>query len=381
MGMESRRIVHIDMDAFYASVEQRDNPSLRARPLAVGRGEARGVVAAASYEARPFGVRSAMPSLKAKRLCPDLVFVPARFDVYRTVSAQIHEIFARYTPLIQPLSLDEAYLDLTDYLGAYGSATLVAESIRADIRKETGLTASAGVSYNRFLAKLASDYRKPDGLFVITPRMGPDFVAGLAVDQFHGIGPATARKMRALGIETGADLRKLDLPTLTRYFGKSALFYHGISRGIDERPVVVNRERKSLGTEQTYLSDLKDENAARAALGLIATKLWLQAQRKQITGRTVTLKVKYADFRQITRARTLPAFVNSEAVLADVGQSLFTPLFPLTPGVRLLGLTMSSLAGTDDASPDSTPQMQLLFEQPQNEVIKNPEVFRSLSLF
>ncbi|GAN90353.1 DNA polymerase IV [Gluconobacter frateurii M-2] len=373
--------MHIDMDAFYASVEQRDNPSLRGRPLAVGRGESRGVVAAASYEARPFGVRSAMPSLKAKRLCPDLVFVPARFDVYRTVSAQIHEIFARYTPLIQPLSLDEAYLDLTDYLGAYGSATLVAESIRADIRKETGLTASAGVSYNRFLAKLASDYRKPDGLFVITPRMGPDFVAGLAVDQFHGIGPATARKMRALGIETGADLRKLDLPTLTRHFGKAALFYHGISRGIDERPVVVNRERKSLGTEQTYLSDLKDENAARAALGLIATKLWLQAQRKQITGRTVTLKVKYADFRQITRARTLPASVNSEAVLADVGQSLFTPLFPLTPGVRLLGLTMSSLAGTDDATPDSPPQMQLLFEQPQNEVIKNPEVFRSLSLF
>ncbi|MFT8802379.1 MAG: DNA polymerase IV, partial [Gluconobacter cerinus] len=174
--MESRRIVHIDMDAFYASVEQRDNPSLRGRPLAVGRGEARGVVAAASYEARPFGVRSAMPSLKAKRLCPDLVFVPARFDVYRAVSMQIHEIFARYTPLIQPLSLDEAYLDLTDYLGAYGSATLVAERIRADIRKETGLTASAGVSYNRFLAKLASDYRKPDGLFVITPRMGPDFV-------------------------------------------------------------------------------------------------------------------------------------------------------------------------------------------------------------
>ena len=381
MGMESRRIVHIDMDAFYASVEQRDNPSLRGRPLAVGRGEARGVVAAASYEARPFGVRSAMPSLKAKRLCPDLIFVPARFDVYRAVSTQIHEIFARYTPLIQPLSLDEAYLDLTDYLGAYGSATLVAESIREDIRKETGLTASAGVSYNRFLAKLASDYRKPDGLFVITPRMGPDFVAGLTVDQFHGIGPATARKMRTLGIETGADLRTLDLLTLTRHFGKSALFYHGISRGIDERPVVVNRERKSLGTEQTYLSDLKDENAAREALGLIATKLWLQAQRKQITGRTVTLKVKYADFRQITRARTLPASVNSEAVLADVGQALFTPLFPLIPGVRLLGLTMSSLAGTEDARPDSTPQMQLLFEQSPNEAIKNAEVFRSLSLF
>lgn len=369
------------MDAFYASVEQRDNPSLRGRPLAVGRGEARGVVAAASYEARPFGVRSAMPSLKAKRLCPDLVFVPARFDVYRAVSMQIHEIFARYTPLIQPLSLDEAYLDLTDYLGAYGSATLVAERIRADIRKETGLTASAGVSYNRFLAKLASDYRKPDGLFVITPRMGPDFVLNLSVDQFHGIGPATARKMNALGIQTGADLRTMDLLTLTRHFGKAASFYHGISRGIDDRPVVVNRERKSLGTEQTYLTDLRDEAAARNALGMIATKLWLQAQRKQITGRTITLKVKYSDFRQITRARSLPVSVGSEAVLAEVGQSLLTPLFPLVPGVRLLGLTLSALAGSTLEIPDENSQMQLAFDQPETTLPENRQVFRSLSLF
>lgn len=381
VGMESRRIVHIDMDAFYASVEQRDNPSLRGRPLAVGRGEARGVVAAASYEARPFGVRSAMPSLKAKRLCPDLVFVPGRFDVYRAVSAQIHDIFARYTPLIQPLSLDEAYLDLTDYLGAYGSATLVAERIRADIRKETGLTASAGVSYNRFLAKLASDYRKPDGLFVITPGMGPDFVAGLTVDQFHGIGPATAQKMRALGIETGADLRKLDLPTLMRHFGKSAPFYHGISRGIDERPVVVNRERKSLGTEQTYLTDLQKKDEAEAALNLIATKLWLQVQRKQLTGRTVTLKVKYANFRQITRARTLPAPITSETCLSKTGHSLFAPLFPLQTGVRLLGLTLSSLAGSAATESTPAPQMQLLFDHPSDEPPKNPETFRSLFLF
>ncbi|OUJ08676.1 DNA polymerase IV [Gluconobacter sp. DsW_058] len=379
--MESRRIVHIDMDAFYASVEQRDNPSLRGRPLAVGRGEARGVVAAASYEARPFGVRSAMPSLKAKRLCPDLVFVPARFDVYRAVSMQIHEIFARYTPLIQPLSLDEAYLDLTDYLGAYGSATLVAERIRADIRKETGLTASAGVSYNRFLAKLASDYRKPDGLFVITPRMGPDFVLNLSVDQFHGIGPATARKMNALGIKTGADLRTMDLLTLTRHFGKAASFYHGISRGIDDRPVLVNRERKSLGTEQTYLTDLRDEAAARNALGMIATKLWLQAQRKQITGRTITLKVKYSDFRQITRARSLPVSVGSEALLAEVGQSLLTPLFPLVPGVRLLGLTLSALAAPSLEIPDESSQMQLAFDQPETALPENRQVFRSLSLF
>lgn len=381
VGMESRRIVHIDMDAFYASVEQRDNPSLRGRPLAVGRGEARGVVAAASYEARPFGVRSAMPSLKAKRLCPDLVFVPGRFDVYRAVSAQIHDIFARYTPLIQPLSLDEAYLDLTDYLGAYGSATLVAERIRADIRKETGLTASAGVSYNRFLAKLASDYQKPDGLFVITPGMGPNFVAGLTVDQFHGIGPATAQKMRALGIETGADLRKLDLPTLMRHFGKSAPFYYGISRGIDERPVVVNRERKSLGTEQTYLSDLQKKDEAEAALGLIATKLWLQVQRKQLTGRTVTLKIKYANFRQITRARTLPAPITSETCLNETGQSLFASLFPLHTGVRLLGLTLSSLSGSAATGSTPAPQMQLLFDHPPEEPPKNPETFRSLSLF
>ncbi|WP_228125294.1 MULTISPECIES: DNA polymerase IV [Gluconobacter] len=356
--MEQRRIVHIDMDAFYASVEQRDDPSLRGRPLAVGRGEARGVVAAASYEARRFGVRSAMPSVTAKRLCPELVFVPGRFDVYRAVSAQIHDIFSRYTPLIQPLSLDEAYLDLTDHLGAYGSATLVADRIRADIHAETGLTASAGVSYNRFLAKLASDYRKPDGLFVITPAMGPEFVAALPVDAFHGIGPATARKMRALGIETGADLRTHDIETLTRHFGKAAAFYYGISRGIDHRPVVVNRERKSLGTEQTYLQDLTSETDAHMALTQIAAKLWGSLQRRQLQARTVTLKVKYADFRQITRARTLPAPVPSEEVLLQTGQSLMMPLFPFVPGVRLLGLTLS---GFHAPAPTSSDQMELLF--------------------
>ncbi|GBR71368.1 DNA polymerase IV [Gluconobacter kanchanaburiensis] len=355
--MEQRRIVHIDMDAFYASVEQRDDPALRGRPLAVGRGEARGVVAAASYEARRFGVRSAMPSVTAKRLCPELVFVPARFDVYRAVSAQIHDIFSRYTPLIQPLSLDEATLDLTDHLGAYGSATLIADRIRADIHAETGLTASAGVSYNRFLAKLASDCRKPNGLFVITPAMGPNFVSALPVDAFHGIGPATARKMRALGIETGADLRRQDLATLTRHFGKSAVFYHGISRGIDHRPVVVNRERKSLGTEQTYLQDLTSSSDADQALMQIASRLWGNAQRRQLQARTVTLKVKYADFRQITRARTLPAPVPSEQALLETGQGLMMPLLPFVPGVRLLGLTLSGFHDTG-ATPHS--QMELL---------------------
>ncbi|EHH67947.1 DNA polymerase IV [Gluconobacter morbifer G707] len=360
-GMEFRRIVHIDMDAFFASVEQRDHPALRGRPIAVGRGEARGVVAAASYEARPFGVRSAMPSLKAKRLCPDLLFVPPRFDVYRAVSAQIRDIFARYTPLIQPLSLDEAYLDLTDHLGAYGSATLIAERIREDIRMETGLTASAGVSYNRFLAKLASDYRKPDGLFLITPAMGPNFVADLPVSSFHGIGPATARRMRTLGIETGKDLRDVSLAVLTRHFGKAALFYHGISRGIDDRPVVVDRERKSLGTEQTYLTDLLILSEALEALDQIAAKLWSQSLRRNLQARTVTLKVKYADFRQITRARTLARPVASEAELREVGQILMRPLFPVMPGIRLLGLTLSGLSTPVQDSSPSRSQMELLF--------------------
>ncbi|WP_040508802.1 DNA polymerase IV [Gluconobacter morbifer] len=359
--MEFRRIVHIDMDAFFASVEQRDHPALRGRPIAVGRGEARGVVAAASYEARPFGVRSAMPSLKAKRLCPDLLFVPPRFDVYRAVSAQIRDIFARYTPLIQPLSLDEAYLDLTDHLGAYGSATLIAERIREDIRMETGLTASAGVSYNRFLAKLASDYRKPDGLFLITPAMGPNFVADLPVSSFHGIGPATARRMRTLGIETGKDLRDVSLAVLTRHFGKAALFYHGISRGIDDRPVVVDRERKSLGTEQTYLTDLLILSEALEALDQIAAKLWSQSLRRNLQARTVTLKVKYADFRQITRARTLARPVASEAELREVGQILMRPLFPVMPGIRLLGLTLSGLSTPVQDSSPSRSQMELLF--------------------
>lgn len=357
--MHIRRIVHIDMDAFYASVEQRDDASLRGRPLAVGRGEARGVVAAASYEARRFGVRSAMPSVTAKRLCPELLFVPARFDVYRSVSAQIQAIFARYTPLIQPLSLDEAYLDLTDYLGAYGSATLIAEHIRADIHSETGLTASAGVSYNRFLAKLASDYRKPDGMFVITPAMGPEFAASLQVDRFHGIGPATAKKMHALGIQTGADLRAFDLPTLTRHFGKAAGFYYGISRGIDERPVVVDRERKSLGTEQTYLKDLRDEADALDALAIIAAKLWGQSTARSLQARTVTLKVKYSDFRQITRARTLSFPIPSQKALAEASRALLQPLFPLNPGVRLLGLTLSGFSGQATSESPANSQMSL----------------------
>jgi DNA polymerase-4 len=239
-----RKIIHIDMDAFYASVEQRDNPELRGKPVAVGGSSERGVVAAASYEARKFGVRSAMPSITAKRRCPDLIFVKPRFDVYEAVSHQIREIFAEYTHAIEPLSLDEAYLDVTENLKGIAAATEIAKEIRAKIRAETSLTASAGVSYNKFLAKLASDYRKPDGLFVITPKMGPAFVEGLPVGKFHGIGPATTAKMNKFGIQTGRDLRTQSMASLQDHFGKAGAFYYWIARGIDDRPVRADRVRK-----------------------------------------------------------------------------------------------------------------------------------------
>jgi DNA polymerase-4 len=237
-----RKIIHIDMDAFYASVEQRDNPELRGKPVAVGGSRERGVVAAASYEARRFGVRSAMPSVTAKRKCPELIFVRPRFDIYRAVSHQIREIFAAYTPLVEPLSLDEAYLDVTQNLKAMSSATEIAEQVRARIRSETGLTASAGVSYNKFLAKMASDERKPDGLFVITPMMGPTFVENLPVGRFHGIGPVTRAKMERLGIRNG-DLKAQTLLYLRQQFGKAGPYDYALARGIDERPVCADRGR------------------------------------------------------------------------------------------------------------------------------------------
>jgi DNA polymerase-4 len=256
MGPPVRKIIHIDMDAFFASVEQRDNPGLRGKPVAVGGGGDRGVVAAASYEARRFGVRSAMASAKARRLCPELIFVPHRFDIYRSVSRQIREIFARYTPIIQPLSLDEAYLDVTENLMALPSATAIAEQIRSAIRAETGLTASAGVSYNKFLAKIASDQNKPDGICVIPPRHGAAFVAALPVQKFHGVGPATAAKMHRLGLHTGADIRAQSPSFLEQHFGKAGRYYYWVSRGIDDRPVNPHQERKSIGSETTFFPDL-----------------------------------------------------------------------------------------------------------------------------
>ena len=340
-----RRILHIDMDAFYASVEQRDDPALRGRPVAVGGDRARGVVAAASYEARAFGVHSAMPSVTARRRCPELVFVPPRFEVYKSVSRQIHDIFARTTPLIQPLSLDEAYLDVTAAVPEHGSATAIAAAIRASIRAETGLTASAGVSYNKFLAKLASDYRKPDGLFVITPRMAEAFVAGLAVGKFHGIGPKTAARMEALGIHTGADLRERALAFLTAQFGKAGAFYYGLARARDDRPVNPDREAKSLGAERTFERDLTTWAEMAPVVEALAARVRAACDRRGLAGRTVTLKVKYADFRLVTRSRSAAVPYRSDPALTRAALDLLRGVLPPPRGVRLLGVTVSNLAG------------------------------------
>jgi DNA polymerase IV len=338
-----RKIIHVDMDAFFASVEQRDNPELRGKAVAVGSPRERGVVAAASYEARKFGVRSAMPSLVAKRKCPELIFVKPRFDVYRSVSMQIREIFAEHTPIIEPLSLDEAYLDVTENLQGIASATEIAKVIRARIRAVTGLTASAGVSYNKFLAKLASDHRKPDGLFVITPRMGPVFVEGLPVERFHGVGPATTSKMNRLGIHVGLDLRAQSLAFLQEHFGKSGAYYYWISRGIDERPVRADRVRKSVGAENTFLADLTTLDDAGAALAPIVDKVWRYFNGTAMRARTVTLKVKFADFRQITRSRTRHAAITGRDEVLQIALALLEGVFPLTRGIRLLGVTLSAL--------------------------------------
>nr|WP_237482126.1 DNA polymerase IV [Lichenibacterium sp. 6Y81] len=332
------------MDAFYASVEQRDDPGLRGRPVAVGGSRQRGVVAAASYEARRFGVRSAMSSMAAVRRCPDLVFVPPRFEVYKAVSRQIRAAFAEHTALIEPLSLDEAYLDVTE-AAASGSATLIARAIRARILRDTGLTASAGVSYNKFLAKLASDHRKPDGLTVIPPGQGAAFVAGLDIGRFHGIGPVTAARMKGLGILTGADLRARPAEELDALFGKSGRYYYWAARGVDHRPVRPDRVRKSSGSEHTFSEDLTTEADLVAGLAPAVDAVWRHCESTGVLGRTVTLKVKYADFRQITRSRTGAAPVASRDALDAVGRDLLRGVMPLRAGVRLLGLALSGFDG------------------------------------
>ncbi|GAB2578025.1 DNA polymerase IV [Spirosoma areae] len=347
---ENRKIIHIDMDAFYASVEQRDNPDLRGKPLAVGSSQQRGVVAAASYEARQFGVRSAMASSLAVRKCPDLLFVKPRFEVYKAVSSQIRTIFAQFTHLIEPLSLDEAYLDVTDTLNTQTTATQLAQTIKEQIKQKTGLTASAGVSYNKFLAKLASDYRKPDGLYVIKPHQGLAFVEELTVGQFHGIGSVTAAKMNQMGIFTGLDLRQQSEAFLTRHFGKVGHHFYCIARAIDNRPVTPDRERKSVGAETTFEQDLTEYSDLAHELQPLLTSVWKYCERSGVRGRTVTLKVKYADFQQITRSRTALSPIANPSKLAQMSLDLLSSLLPLPKGVRLLGIALSSLQAVSTTS-------------------------------
>jgi DNA polymerase IV len=344
-----RKIIHIDMDAFYASVEQRDNPDLKGKPVAVGGGH-RGVVTAASYEARPFGVRSAMPSVTAKRRCPQLIFVKPRFDVYREVSRQVRAIFADYTDLVEPLSLDEAYLDVTADRRGLGTARATAEQIRKRISKETGLTASAGVSYCKFVAKLASDQNKPDGLCVITPERAEAYIAALPVSRFHGIGPVTARKLEALGIMTGADLQERSLAELETRFGSSGRWYWRICRGIDDREVCPDRPYKSVSAERTFDEDLKDPDRLASELSRIAGYAWDRIERANVSGRTVTLKVKFADFEIITRSRSFGTHIGRDE-FETAGQALLAALHPLPKGIRLLGLGLHNLSEGEAREP------------------------------
>jgi DNA polymerase-4 len=345
-----RKIIHVDMDAFYASVEQRDDPELRGKPVAVG-GQHRGVVMAASYEARKFGIRSAMPSVTARRRCPELIFVKTRFDAYRAVSQQIRAIFLDYTELVEPLSLDEAYLDVTEDRRGLGTARAIAEDIRRRIREETGLTASAGVSYCKFIAKLASDYRKPDGLTIIPPERGPQFVASLPVARFHGVGPVTAKKMEQLGILTGADLREWSLPALEAQFGSSGSWYHRICRGIDDREVKPDRPYKSVSAERTFDEDLRDPERLAAELERIAGYAWDRIERAEVAGRTVTLKVKYGDFTIVTRSKSFTSPVPDQAAFTAAGLGLLATLHPLSKGIRLLGLGLHNIVEVEINEP------------------------------
>lgn len=339
-----RKIIHIDMDAFFASIEQRDNPELRGKPVAVGGSAERGVVAAASYEARKYGVHSAMPSITAKRKCPQLIFVKHRFEVYRSVSNQIREIFRDYTELVEPLSLDEAYLDVTTNKKQMPSATFIAEEIRQRIFETTQLTASAGISFNKFIAKVASDVNKPNGITVIPPEKAIAFLEHLAINKFHGIGKVTAAKMRKLGIHKGADLKGFSEIELVRNFGKSGSYYYAIVRGKDEREVQANRIRKSVGAENTFQSDLSSEAEMLQELEKIASKVVERLRKSKSKGRTITLKLKYQDFKQQTRSKSFPHFLepDEKLIMGIVKELLQQPHFP-EKAVRLLGITLSNL--------------------------------------
>lgn len=340
--MIERKIIHIDMDAFFASVEQRDNPELRGKPLAVGHAEERGVVAAASYEARRFGVRSAMSSQKAKRLCPHLIFVPGRMEVYSAVSRQIHEIFHEYTDIIEPLSLDEAFLDVTENKPGIPLAVDIAKEIKLKIRERLSLVASAGISYNKFLAKIASDYRKPDGLCTIHPNQALEFISRLPIENFWGVGPVTAKKMHSLGIHNGEHLRARSLETLIREFGKVGAIYYDFSRGIDLRPVETIQIRKSIGCEHTLERDINKRSSVIIELYHTAVELVGRLDRKDFRGNTLTLKIKFHDFSQITRSITQSKELLTLDVILPLAKQLLKEVEYENHPIRLIGLSVSN---------------------------------------
>jgi DNA polymerase-4 len=353
-----RKIIHVDMDAFFAAVEQRDFPQYRNKPVIVGgKPNSRGVVSTCSYEARRYGVHSAMPLAHAYRLCPQAIFVPHRFEVYRETSAIIRKIFSQYTALVEPLSLDEAYLDVTDTLLCKGSATLMAKEIKTKIKQQTQLTASAGISYNKFLAKIASDIDKPDGLYLITPEQGEEFAANLAVHKFYGIGQATYKKMQALGIETGRDLQKYSLASLRQSFGKAGEYYYNICRGIDLRPVKSDRVSQSIGVEVTFAEDILAIDEVIAQLQDLLKQALARLAEKAMHARTMTVKIKYHNFVQVTRSRTVS---NSLLTVGETALSLLLlSLLQNTDAgkrkIRLLGVSLSSL----DTTPISASYQQL----------------------
>ncbi len=350
------------MDAFFASVEQMDQPELQGKPVAVGGGSKRGVVAAASYEARKFGVRSAMSGALARQKCPELIFVKPRFDRYREISLQIRSIFLEYTDLVEPLSLDEAYLDVTDNLKGPPSATLIAREIRRRILKDTGLTASAGISINKFIAKVASDINKPNGQKTVPPEEVEAFLSGLDIRKFYGVGKVTAEKMYQLGIFTGADLRDKTSEFLTGHFGKSGAHYYQVVRGIHESPVQPSRIAKSVGTERTFSENLSSEVFMLEKLKGIAGELEKRLQPKGRAGKTVTLKIRYSDFSLQTRSRTLPDFVSQSAPIYDIVKDLLYQQ-PLQNSVRLLGISLSNLnTEKTETEPQDSVSVQLRFE-------------------
>ena len=360
-----RKIIHVDMDAFYASVEQLDDPSLRGKPIAVGGGSSRGVVSAASYEARKYGVKSAMAGKLAKKLCPELIFVKTRFDRYREISSQIRSIFFEYTDLVEPLSLDEAYLDVTENKKGNPSASLVAQEIRGRIYKETGLTASAGISINKFVAKIASDYNKPNGQKTVNPEEVLRFLEQLDIRKFYGIGKVTAEKMYQLGIFTGKDLKSKPLEFLNSHFGKSGGYYYNSVRGIHTSEVKPNRIRKSLAAERTFSENLSSEIFMLEKLDQIAEEVAKRLKKSMVAGKTITLKIKYSDFSLQTRSKTLPYFVSDKSVILETAKDLLYQ-DRMDNSVRLLGISLSNLnTEKENAEPQvekSSVSVQLKFE-------------------